>query len=175
MTRMHSSRMPTTRFSPYGGGLLDRYRLDRDPYLDRDPPDRDPAGQRPHLDRDPPDRDPTWTETPPRQRPPPPDSDPWTETSWTETPGQKPPGQRPLDRDLLHSDPLDRDLLDRDPHKELGTRDRDAQEGTGDQAARLEVTICRDLPSAELHASENILPCPKLRLRAVSMIKLIKD
>ena len=54
---------------------------------------------------------------------------PWTETNWTETP--------------LGRDPLDRDP----PKKEHGTRDRDPQERTWDQAARQEVTSYRDPPS----------------------------
>ena len=79
------------------GASLTETLLDRAPFGQRHPRDRDP------LDRNPLDRDPLLTETPPGQRSP-----LWTETPsldrdtpWTETPhGQKHPMVRdtPLDR-----------------------------------------------------------------------------
>ena len=66
ITRMHSSRMRTSRTLPYRRGL----------------PDRDPPGQRPPLDRDPPGQraplETPWTENP--HRDPPRQRTPWTET-----------------------------------------------------------------------------------------------
>ena len=56
ITRMHSSRMCTTRSLPYGGSLSRGVSLIETP-LDRDPLDRDP------LDRDPLDRDRKWHHT----------------------------------------------------------------------------------------------------------------
>ena len=81
-TRMHSSRIRTTRSLQYGGPP-NRDPLDRDPLHEQRPPGQRPPGQRP-LDRDP-DRDPTG-QRPPRWRLP-----------WMENPF----GQRlrpPLDR-----------------------------------------------------------------------------
>ena len=80
ITRMHSSRMRTTRTLPYGGGFPDR-----PPSPGQSPPpgqslpfNREPPGQRPLEQRRPPDRappgqSPPWTETPP-------DRDPQTDT-----------------------------------------------------------------------------------------------
>ena len=113
-TKMHSSRMRTTRSLPYGGSLSGEVSLTETP-----PGQRTPWTETP-LNKDPLDRDPrteipqtetplSWTETPSLDR----DPLPWTETPlfWKETPspGQRPPpwtetpspGQRPppLDRD----------------------------------------------------------------------------
>ena len=86
-TRMHSSRMRTTRSLPYRR----RFPWQRPPRTETPSPDKAPPRQRPLVshrlpgqrpqtkppspqDRDPlpQDRDPPWTETPQRPRPPPP-------------------------------------------------------------------------------------------------------
>ena len=58
-TRMHSSRMRTTRSLPYWGVSLTQTPLDRDPPGQRPSPEQRPLWQRPPLDRTPP-----WTESP---------------------------------------------------------------------------------------------------------------
>ena len=87
LTRMHSSRMRTTRSLPYRGGS---------------PPDRDPLSTIPG--RMSPDRDPPWTESP------------WTDTPHqTETPlDRDPPDRDPAGQtgsDIRKRPPVDRQTL----------------------------------------------------------------
>ena len=70
-------------------------------------------------------------------------------------------GQRPPRTEIETS--LDRDSLTETPW------DRDSSEGTWDQAAKQELTSYKDPRRGQndRHTLLKILPCPKLRLRAV--------
>ena len=115
ITRMHSSRMHTSRSLPYVGSHWQRPLWTENPPGQRHTPlnRATPPGQRP-PDRDPTQQRPLWTET-----------SPWTETPLDRAPLDRdtpldratPSGQRPLDRRQRTPPPrLDRDpLLDIDP------------------------------------------------------------
>ena len=86
--------------------------------------------------------------------------------------GCVPPALHRIGESLSRGVSLTETPLDRDPLPPIqGTWDQAQRapfpEGTWDQVTRHEVTSYRDPPRTERHMLLKILPCPKLRLRAV--------
>ena len=140
-TRMHSSKMLTTNSLPYGGvSVWGSPRLPRQRPPEQRPPDRDSQTET-SLDND----LTPWTMTSlPGQRP-----TPWTETP---PPGQIPPtsGQRRPSGQRPH--------LDRDPPRQRSP-------------SHVTCGACWDRDThlwTESQTGVKTLPCPRLRLRAVT-------